>query len=120
MYEISKMFKFSAAHHLGGLPVGHQCGRVHGHNYTVTVTLLSSALDVTGFVVDYGDLAPIKRMIDAGYDHRDLNDRLAQPTAENLARQFFDDIASLGEPWCGLLHRVTVSETDTTTATYYP
>lgn len=38
-YEITKEFHFSASHQLDYLPEGHQCKRLHGHNYIVKVTL---------------------------------------------------------------------------------
>lgn len=92
MYTIGKRFTFSAAHHLEGLPEGHKCARVHGHTYTVEIILQSTSLVAPGFVVDYGDLLPLRQMIDAAFEHRDLNDSAlaAQPTAENLAWFIFE------------------------------
>lgn len=87
-YTIAKEFAFSASHVLEGLPEGHQCGRLHGHNYVVEIELTADRLDERGFVLDYGDLAPFKRLVDDELDHRHLNDRLGDqlnPTAENLA-----------------------------------
>lgn len=91
MYRIQKDFAFSASHQLEGLATGHQCGRLHGHNYIVRVQLRSRQLDDHGFVVDYGELAPVKRWIDDNMDHRHLNDSMkpfllgANTTAENMA-----------------------------------
>lgn len=65
--------------------------RMHGHNYLLRVMVSSAELDKSGFVVDYGDLAPVKTFIDSKLDHQILNDVLAevggpsQPSAENLA-----------------------------------
>jgi 6-pyruvoyltetrahydropterin/6-carboxytetrahydropterin synthase len=39
MYTIAKRFAFSASHVIGGLSVDHPCGRLHGHNYEVEVSL---------------------------------------------------------------------------------
>ncbi|HUM68046.1 MAG TPA: 6-carboxytetrahydropterin synthase, partial [Chloroflexota bacterium] len=39
MYTISKQFHFSASHQLNGLPLEHQCARLHGHNYEVELIL---------------------------------------------------------------------------------
>jgi len=86
MYRITKEFSFSASHILEGLPYGHPCGRLHGHNYIVEIELKRSYLDHVGFVVDYGDLKRLKEYIDDVLDHKHLNDVLtANPTAENLA-----------------------------------
>lgn len=86
MYRITKDFAFSASHVLTGLSPGHQCARLHGHNYVVRLMLTSDFLDATGFVWDYGRLDPFKRIVDE-LDHRHLNDLFPNfnPTAENLA-----------------------------------
>ena len=57
-YTIWKSYRFEAAHHLGGLPPEHQCGRVHGHSYRVTLEIRSEGLTDPGFVTDFGDLKP--------------------------------------------------------------
>lgn len=86
-YEIQKQFHFSASHVLEGLADGHPCGRLHGHNYEVTCAISSDTLDEVGFVVDFGELAPLGKWLDRTFDHRHLNDQmLLNPTSENLAR----------------------------------
>ncbi len=86
MYRISKEFHFSASHIIDGLPEGHKCGRLHGHNYKVRIYLAAHELDEVGFVLDFGDLAPFKQLINDELDHLHLNDVLIGPTtAEGLA-----------------------------------
>ena len=118
-YSISKDFEFSASHQLFGLVEGHKCGRVHGHNYTVRITLEADRLDEHGFVLDYGDLAPFGRWLDEHFDHRHLNDVVDfQPSAENLARWLW--IVARREvtiPF-GVRVAVSVSETRKTWATW--
>ncbi len=94
MYVIAKRFAFSASHVIGGLAAGHPCGRLHGHNYEVEVELRRPALDVTGFVGDFHELAALKAFIDATLDHRHLNDVLGhdRTTTEVLAKWLYD--------WC--------------------
>ena len=116
MYRISKEFTFSASHRLDHLPAEHQCARLHGHNYIVVVELAAAALSPDGFVRDYHDLAALKAHIDAEFDHRHLNDVLAMPTAENLAR-YFHDWARARWPE---VSAVRVSETPKTWAEYRP
>jgi 6-pyruvoyltetrahydropterin/6-carboxytetrahydropterin synthase len=114
-YEIQKEFHFSASHQLQGLPEGHQCGRLHGHNYIVVVVLGSNELDEHGFVVDYGELKPVKNYIDEVLDHRHLNDVLPfQSTAENLAEHLYNFAKSR---WKEVIE-VRVSETPKTWSTY--
>lgn len=117
MFEISKEFAFCAAHQLHGLPEGHKCGRLHGHNYRVVMVLASQTLDEYSFVVDYGDLKPVKDWIDDKLDHRNLNDVFHVPTtAENLAQQLF----AFWRVRYPQLTEVRVSETPKTWATYRP
>lgn len=86
-YTISKRHHFSASHVLHGLPDGHPCGRLHGHNYEIDVRLTADTLDAVGFVYDYGKLKPFLAWVDAHLDHRHLNDEVeGNPTAENLSR----------------------------------
>jgi 6-pyruvoyltetrahydropterin/6-carboxytetrahydropterin synthase len=86
MHTITKRFTFDAAHSLPQLPDGHKCKRVHGHTYTVVVTLQSANLNRYGFVEDYGDLDDIKRWIDGTLDHRDLNGTCSSPPGANGTR----------------------------------
>jgi queuosine biosynthesis protein QueD len=77
MYSISKVFDFSAAHRLPHLRQGHPCGRAHGHNYKVEVTIQSEILNLDQFIVDYGDLTQFEQFIKAQLDHYDLNEVVA-------------------------------------------
>jgi 6-pyruvoyltetrahydropterin/6-carboxytetrahydropterin synthase len=117
MYRIMKEFHFSASHQLSHLPKGHQCARLHGHNYVVVVELASASLNADGFVRDYAELKALKRYIDEAFDHRHLNEVMeVASTAEHLARHFYD--------WCAArwpeTAAVRVSETAKTWAEYRP
>jgi 6-pyruvoyltetrahydropterin/6-carboxytetrahydropterin synthase len=86
VFKIAAEYGFEAAHQLHGLPDGHKCKRLHGHNYKVVVSV-SGELDVRGFVMDYAELdAAVQPLIDQ-LDHRFLNDieGLENPTSEVLA-----------------------------------
>lgn len=86
-YSIEKDFHFSASHVLSGLPDGHPCGRLHGHNYAVRVRLTGERLLSVGFLYDYGSLRPFGAFLDSTLDHRHLNDVMSNnPTAEALAQ----------------------------------
>lgn len=128
MYIITKSFKFEAAHHLTKVPLGHQCGRPHGHSYEIIVECRASRLDNTGFVVDYGQISHhVKPFIETYMDHFDLNETLSllfcggpsafETTAENIAQLLFWEFRKA--PWGHLLYSVTVKETATSSATYY-
>jgi 6-pyruvoyltetrahydropterin/6-carboxytetrahydropterin synthase len=117
MYTIGKKFKFSASHVLKGLPEGHKCARLHGHNYEVELVFRAPLLDARGFVVDYGDFHPFKDYIDEKLDHRHLNEALEMdsPTAEKIAEHLFDVALDLD---LGEVYAVRVSETPDTWAEY--
>ncbi len=121
MYEISVDCSFSAAHalrHYRG-----KCEQVHGHNYKVRVTVAGEKLDDTGLLIDFADLRSAITGVARRLDHQFLNelppfDRV-NPSAENLARHFFDEVAK--QVGNGLrLSQVTVWETDVSSATYRP
>src|ERR1700761_4644180 len=103
MFTIIKEFTFEAAHQLNGLPEGHKCGHIHGHSYTATLVLSARDLDATGFVTDFGNLAPFSDYLATTLDHRILNEvllshdrdtepveALPQPSSEHLARHLYD------------------------------
>jgi len=115
MFTISKEFHFSASHVLKGLPDGHPCGRLHGHNYVLILTLTSPELNNQGFVQDYGELKRVKEWVDTFFDHQHLNEKIAaNPTAENIAAKVFKKF----EKEYPLLTKVTVKETPKTMASY--
>lgn len=120
MFRITKEFHFSASHQLKQMPEGHQCARLHGHNYVVTIELAREFTDGNGFVIDFGDLKPFQHYIDTTLDHRHLNDALGSDngymtTAEHLARHLFEWAACY---WPNQIVAVRVSETPKTCAEY--
>jgi 6-pyruvoyltetrahydropterin/6-carboxytetrahydropterin synthase len=115
MYQISKIFNFSASHILNGLSQDHPCSRLHGHNYAIRFWFASDILNDTGFVIDYRDLNVIKDYINNSLDHKHLNDIFSfNPTSENISKFFFEHF----KPQFPQLIRVEVSETPFTNAFY--
>jgi 6-pyruvoyltetrahydropterin/6-carboxytetrahydropterin synthase len=119
-YSIAKSFSFSSSHVLDGLPPGHKCGRVHGHNYVVDVEL-SGVLNEAEMILDYGLLDPFAAWLSREIDHRHLNDVVdGNPTAEFLAAFFYDHACKLLEGYLLDIEvsAVRVHETPKTTAEY--
>jgi 6-pyruvoyltetrahydropterin/6-carboxytetrahydropterin synthase len=120
MFEISVEETFAAGHALRGYHG--KCEKVHGHNYRVQVTIEGETLDSAGLLVDFVDLKRLLHAVIDRLDHEFLNDvppfdRL-NPTAENMAKYFHDEIGKdLGEPRVRVAG-VKVWETDTSIATY--
>jgi 6-pyruvoyltetrahydropterin/6-carboxytetrahydropterin synthase len=116
VYRISKTFSFDAAHRLDGLPMGHKCGRLHGHTYEVELFLESPKLDSVGFVRDYGELSQFKEWLMNTFDHHMINEVVPQPTAENMAQFIYNRAVALYHE----VVAVRVSETGNTTALFAP
>ena len=93
MFEVSVEETFSAGHalrHYRG-----KCENVHGHNYRVAITAEGEGLnEITGLLVDFGDLKRLMRAVVARLDHQFLNDLAPfdaiNPSAENIAKYFYD------------------------------
>jgi 6-pyruvoyltetrahydropterin/6-carboxytetrahydropterin synthase len=122
VFEVSVDHTFAAGHALRNYKG--RCENVHGHNYKVRVTVTGSQLDSTGLLVDFVDMrAAIKAVVDR-LDHRFLNDLSPfdqiNPSAENLAKYFCDEIAPRISNSRLRVQAVTIWETDLTSATYQP
>ena len=92
MIEISKRYRFEAAHYLPHVAPGHQCKRLHGHSYVMEVALSGTLTQTTGWVMDFGTMTDlmVKPLLEQ-LDHYCLNDieGLDNPTAERLAEWLF-------------------------------
>ena len=76
-YEITKEFKFAAGHRVPTQNVDpelaltniNKCRHLHGHEYTVAVTIGSDQLNF-GVVTDFNHLNKVKEYIDKNFDHK--------------------------------------------------
>ncbi len=85
-------FYFAAAHRLPRYEG--PCFRVHGHNYKLFVALEGEVDARTGMIADFGEVKRVvQEQVLARVDHRDLNDLLENPTAENIARWIWEALA---------------------------
>jgi 6-pyruvoyltetrahydropterin/6-carboxytetrahydropterin synthase len=124
MFQVSVDETFSSGHALRGYKG--KCENVHGHNYKVRVTLVGPHLDSIGLLYDFTHLKRVIRDIVGGVDHRFLNDLapfdVINPSAENVAKYFFEETTRQMNalPNGARIQSVTIWETDTTSATYWP
>jgi 6-pyruvoyltetrahydropterin/6-carboxytetrahydropterin synthase len=82
-------FQFAAAHRLPRYDG--PCSRLHGHNYKVFIALEGEVDPASGMIADFGVIkAKVQEHLLARVDHRDLNDVLENPTAENIARWIWE------------------------------
>ncbi len=82
-------FTFAAAHRLPRYEG--PCFRLHGHNYRFFVGLEGEVDPQSGMITDFGVVKQVvQEHVLARVDHRDLNDVLENPTAENIARWIWE------------------------------
>jgi 6-pyruvoyltetrahydropterin/6-carboxytetrahydropterin synthase len=106
MYELSKEFRFDAAHTLQRLVDAEPSRRVHGHSYRAEVIIRGRPDPTTGMILDLGVLDRVLDDARDGLDHRFLDEiaDLGPATMENLSSWIWRKLA----PSCPTLWRVTV------------
>lgn len=114
--EIFKEFTFEAAHHLPHVAPDHPCARVHGHSFTLRVSVRGPIDPTAGWVLDFADLIAAGAPIVQELDHHDLNGipGLENPTTEILARWIWKRL----KPKLAALSRIEIRETATTGCVY--
>jgi 6-pyruvoyltetrahydropterin/6-carboxytetrahydropterin synthase len=124
MYEVTVQDTFSSGHYLRDY-YG-KCENPHGHNYRVLVTLVGEQLEPNGLLLDFKLLKRILQPTIQYLDHFMINDlepfTTVNPSAENIAKYFFDRVSSQLLEMTGGRVRVkdcTIWETDTSYARYY-
>jgi 6-pyruvoyltetrahydropterin/6-carboxytetrahydropterin synthase len=121
MYEVTVEETFAAGHALRNYHG--KCENVHGHNYKVQITFAGPRLDDTGLLVDFVHVKRLMRSAIERLDHQFLNDLAPfdriNPSAENIARYFYEEIAKGLTPETPVqVDAVRIWETDTASATY--
>ena len=124
MYEVTVEAHFSSGHYLR--EYYGKCENPHGHNYRVLVTLAGAELESNGLLLDFKVLKDILKPVVGYLDHQMINDLppfdVVNPSAENLAKYFFDETdARLKDSTAGRVRvkSSTIFETNTSQATYY-
>jgi 6-pyruvoyltetrahydropterin/6-carboxytetrahydropterin synthase len=86
MWEVTKSFRFEAAHTLDRAIDATSSRRVHGHSYRAVVTIRGKPDAATGMVIDLGWLEAHLAKLRGSLDHHLLDDvpGLGPATLENL------------------------------------
>ncbi len=98
MWELTKSFRFEAAHAIQGTTLGPASEEIHGHSFRAEVAIRGVPDPKTGMIVDLGvveqNIAAVRQML----DHKLLNriEALGVPTLENLARFIFERVQPIG------------------------
>jgi 6-pyruvoyltetrahydropterin/6-carboxytetrahydropterin synthase len=121
MYELKVQMQFAAAHCLRNF-YG-KCEALHGHNWKVEIFVRSSELDEAGLVMDFGKIKIKAKEILEEIDHSYLNELSAfkeqNPSSENIARYLFERLGAVINDGRAEVTKVSVWESDTTSATYF-
>ena len=98
MWEVTKSFRFEAAHSLPGTTLGAASEEIHGHSFRAEVTVRGTPDPATGMVLDLGLLQRAIAEVQQMLDHKLLNKiaDLGPPTLENLSRFVWNRVQHAG------------------------
>ncbi len=128
---ITKRFHFCAAHQYGqrdwpqekNIQIFGKDAKVHGHNYTLEVSVTGAINTETGWLIDLGHLKNIvNENVIKVLDHSRIESDISwfknkQPSSENMVIFIWSQInKDLKE---GYLHRIRLIETETIFTDYY-
>lgn len=120
MFVLKIVTDFAAAHSLRNYPG--DCSRLHGHNWQVEVSVESEVLDEIGMAIDFHEIKRQTKEIVKKLDHQYLNDippfDEINPTAENIAKYFFEEVGKLINNQDVHVCKVLIWETSRASATY--
>ncbi len=120
VYEVSIKQSFSAAHILE--EIGGNCENLHGHNFTVEVSVSSHKLKDAGILIDFKMLKEWTEEILNGLDHKYLNEvnyfKNISPSAENIAKFIYDRLTEKAKCHNLDVSQVIVWESEDARVTY--
>jgi 6-pyruvoyltetrahydropterin/6-carboxytetrahydropterin synthase len=115
--ELSKEFRFEAAHRLPMVPPEHKCHRMHGHSYKVEIHVQGPIDPAAGWLIDFDEITTrVEPILMSELDHRVLNEveGLENATSELLCIWIWRRL----KPLLPQLSQITVHETCTARCTY--
>lgn len=118
MFELSREFRFDAAHTLQRTVDVEPSRRIHGHSYRAEVVVRGRPDPRTGMIIDLSIFDQALEEARDGLDHRFLDEisDLGPATIENLSTWIWRKVA----PVCPNLWRVTVRrDSDTGACSFY-
>ena len=122
MYQVFIQTHFSAAHFLRNYKG--ECENLHGHNWKVDVTVSKETLDESGMAIDFKLLKHKTHSIVKQLDHQYLNEipyfTKINPSSENIAAYIFNLLKEELKDTTVTLTKVSVWESETSKASYFP
>ena len=120
MFVLKIVTDFASAHSLRNYPG--DCSRLHGHNWHVEVSVCSQVLDDNGIAIDFREIKKQTKLVIKRVDHQYLNEiepfDVLNPTAENIAKYFFDEVGLLVNNENVKVKNVVIWETPRSAVTY--
>jgi 6-pyruvoyltetrahydropterin/6-carboxytetrahydropterin synthase len=89
---VKQSFRFEAAHSLPRY--AGRCFNLHGHSYKCTIMLDLPVDPRTGMTRDFYEIEGVVEAVLQGWDHRNLNEVLENPTAENIVIEIWNQLTS--------------------------
>ena len=120
IYTLKIVTDFASAHTLRDYPGA--CSQMHGHNWKVEAEVVARELDEAGMGIDFKVIKQATRDIARRLDHHYLNDlkpfNEINPTAENIARYFYQSLSEQLNNANVRVQSVTLWETERACARY--
>ena len=120
MFVLKIVTDFASAQSLRDYPG--DCARLHGHNWQVEVMVCSQVLNESGIAIDFREIKSQTKVVVKRLDHQYLNEikpfDVLNPTAENIAKYLFDEIAVLINNQEVKVKELTIWETPRSAVTY--
>ena len=120
MFVLKIVTDFASAHSLRNYPG--DCARLHGHNWQVEVSVCSEVLDDNGIAIDFREIKKQTKLVIQRLDHQYLNEikpfDVLNPTAENIAKYFFEEVGLLINSENVKVKEVLIWETPRSAVTY--
>ena len=120
MFVLKIVTDFASAHSLRNYPG--DCSILHGHNWQVEVSVCSQVLDDNGIAIDFREIKKQTKLVIKRVDHQYLNEiepfDVLNPTAENIAKYFFDEVGLLVNNENVKVKDVVIWETPRSAVTY--
>jgi 6-pyruvoyltetrahydropterin/6-carboxytetrahydropterin synthase len=115
-FELTRRYRFEAAHWLPHAGPQHKCSRLHGHTYVVEIAVNGAMSPEQGWVIDYASIDAVTEPVLEELDHRCLNEieGLENPTSEHLALWLWERL----ETTLSGLALVTVAENPDCSVSY--
>ena len=121
MYYLKVESSFDAAHFLPGYKG--PCANMHGHHWKIQACYryderIKALSNEVGLSLDFVSLKANLQTLCQLFDHHTINELIEQPTAEHIAQNIYNRLASMSDG--EYLSHVIVYETANSSVMYFP